>query len=81
MTYVKIRSIIEPENKGGDDPIRYSELKRELRERGCLKDSEGKRHEWWYSPITGKHFPVARHDGQEVPPGTLNNIKRDAGLK
>lgn len=52
-----------------------------LKDAGCYKESEGKRHERWYSPSTGKYFPVSRHDREEVPPGTLKSIKKDAGLK
>ena len=55
------------------------ELKRKLKKIGCYKHHEGKRHEMWYSPITGKQFPVSRHDGQEIATGTLKS-KRTAGL-
>lgn len=61
--------------------MKYSELKRMLRKAGCYKVSEGKKHEKWYSPITGKKFPVGRHDHEEVKPGTLDSILTDAGLK
>lgn len=52
-----------------------------LREQGCYKESDAKRHERWYSPKTGRYFPVGRHDREEVPPGTLNSILKDAGLR
>ncbi|MGN0193859.1 MAG: type II toxin-antitoxin system HicA family toxin [Pseudoramibacter sp.] len=61
--------------------MRYGELKKILRKNGCEKIAEGKRHEKWKSDITGKVFPVSRHDREEVPTGTLNNILKDAGLK
>ncbi len=32
-------------------------------------------------PITGEKFPVGRHSKEEVPTGTLQNIKRAAGIK
>ena len=54
--------------------MKYSELKRLLRKKGCYYDHEGGRHEMWYSPITKKLFPVSRHDGQEVAPPTLAQI-------
>ena len=57
------------------------ELKRKLKKIGCYKHHEGKRHEMWYSPITGKQFPVSRHDSQEVAAGTLRSIKEDSGLE
>ncbi|MCI8601556.1 MAG: type II toxin-antitoxin system HicA family toxin [Oscillospiraceae bacterium] len=40
----------------------------------------GKRHDIYYSPITGKKFPVPRH-AKEIAEGTLKSIKRDAGLE
>lgn len=58
----------------------YGELKRRLKKIGCYLDHEGKRHEIWYSPITGKRFQVGRHNTEEVAIGTLKNIKKDAGL-
>ena len=63
--------------------MKYSELKRMLRQAGCyeLKRSGRQPHEKWYSPITGKKFPVGRHDHEEVKPGTLDSILTDAGLK
>lgn len=59
----------------------YGELKRLLKKNGCYLHHDGKKHEIWYSPITGKQFPVGRHNSQEVRPGTLKSIKTDAGLK
>lgn len=57
------------------------EKKRELKKIGCYKIKEGKRHEIWYSPKTGKKFPVPRHDSQELATGTMNSIDKDSGLK
>lgn len=59
----------------------FGELKRLLKKNGCYLDREGSRHEIWYSPITGKRFQLGRHNTEEVAAGTLNNIKKDAGLK
>lgn len=61
--------------------MKYSELERLLKKAGCRVDHEGKRHTIWYSPITGKTFPVLRHKGQDAKPGTLDNILKTAGLK
>ena len=58
-----------------------AELKRKLKKIGCYKDHDGKRHEIWYSPITGLQFPVGRHDKQEVAAGTLKSIKEASGLE
>jgi len=62
-------------------PVRYSELEKMLRKIGCQIVRDGASHAIWYSPVTGKKFPVSRHKTQEVPTGTLKNIKRDAGLE
>lgn len=59
----------------------YAELKKQLKKIGCYMDREGKRHEIWYSPITGESFPVGRHKTEEVKPGTLKSIKEASGLK
>ena len=61
--------------------MRYSELEKELRKLKCSIVRQGSGHEIWYSPITGKNFPVSRHKTEEIPAGTLKSIKRDAGLK
>ena len=61
--------------------MQYSELVQKLKEAGCYIARNGSRHDMWYSPITGKTFPVGRHKTQEVAPGTLKNILRDSGLK
>jgi predicted RNA binding protein YcfA (HicA-like mRNA interferase family) len=39
----------------------------------------GKKHDIFYSPITGKEFPVPRHKA-EIKTGTLKNMLEDAGL-
>ena len=61
--------------------MKYSELKKLLKENGCRIEREGANHEIWYSPVTGKSFPVGRHDSKDVVSGTLNAIKKQAGLK
>lgn len=60
--------------------MKYSELERMLRNAGCQIIREGANHCLWYSPTTGKTFPVGRHKTQEVPSGTLKSIQRAAGL-
>lgn len=61
--------------------MRYSELEKELRKLKCSIVRQGTNHTIWYSPVTGKTFPVSRHKTEEIPAGTLKSIKRDAGLK
>ena len=61
--------------------MRINELRELLREKGCCCIRNGKRHEQWYSPLTGATFPVPRHGTKEVPNGTLRNILKQAGIK
>ena len=61
--------------------MKYAELKRDLRKAGCRKVKDKGGHEKWYSPITNRHFWVARHDQEEVPLGTLQRILKESGLK
>lgn len=70
-------------NMKGGEHMTYGELKRLLRKSGCypLKTRGRQPHEKWYSPMTGKKFPVGRHDSEEVKIKTLNSILTDAGLK
>lgn len=56
--------------------MKISELKIKLKQGGCYVEAEYTRHEWWYSPKTGKHFPVPRHNSKEIKAGTLNKIYR-----
>lgn len=61
--------------------MKYSELYKRLRGIKCYIIRDGANHAIWYSPVTGKMFPVSRHKGQDVPMGTLKSIERDAGLE
>lgn len=61
--------------------MKTSELIKKLSKFGCYIQRHGKRHDMWYSPITGKSFPVGRHASEEVKTGTLNSILEAAGLK
>jgi len=61
--------------------MKFSELKKILRDSGCYKHSEGARHENWFSPITNRMFQVGRHNTEDVKKGLLSRILKDAGLK
>ena len=61
--------------------MKYAELKRYLRYKGCRKIYEDSNHERWYSPTSNKKFWVSRHNQEDVKPGTLNSILKQAGLK
>ena len=75
---MSIRAIIYT---GGEESLKYSELKKLLRKNGCSLEREGSSHEIWYSPKTGKRFTVGRHNTEEVKEGTLKSILRDAGVQ
>lgn len=60
--------------------MKTSEFKRMLKKSGCYFVSHRKRHDRWFSPITGNTFSIPRHDGQEIPKGTLDSIKEQAGI-
>lgn len=60
--------------------MKISELKKLLRQNGCVVTRQGSRHEMWKSQKTGQSFPVPRH-GTDVPPGTVKSIKESAGIE
>ena len=57
----------------------YGELVWRLRQRGIVDTGEGKRHEKWVDPATGKWAMLPRHR-KEIPTGTLQAILRQPGL-
>ena len=61
--------------------MKASELKKLLKKNGCRFLHEGKRHEIWYSPITGNTFPVSRHGSLDLAPGTFKAIMKQAGIE
>lgn len=60
--------------------MKGSELKKLLRNYGCTVIKQGSNHEKWFSPITRSVFIVPRHDSKEIASGTLNSIKKQAGI-
>jgi predicted RNA binding protein YcfA (HicA-like mRNA interferase family) len=51
-----------------------------LKDNGCQFVRYGRGdHQIWYSPITGKKFPIA-HPKRQIPMGTLKSINRMAGI-
>lgn len=62
--------------------MKYNELHKLLSKAGC-RDTGRQRagHPLWYSPITDKYFKTSNHYSEEVKPGTLKAILRDAGIK
>ena len=61
--------------------MKYNELERLLKKAGCRLCDENGRHPTWFSPITGRYFQTSHHKSEEVKPGTLKSILKDAGLK
>lgn len=66
--------------KGDGLCLKVSELIKILKRNGCYLKRNGKSHDIWYSEKTGKQFSVPRHLSQDVPKGTYENIKKDAGF-
>ena len=60
---------------------KVSELLRLLSKAGCRFLEHRGEHDFWYSPITNKEFQIPRHKAKELPTGTTNKIKKDAGIK
>ncbi len=61
--------------------MKITELKRKLRAAGCYYESDGKNHEWWWSPITGQRFQVPRHMTADVGKELLRYLKDQSGVK
>lgn len=61
--------------------MKYSELEAELTAAGCYIKRKGGNHLIWFSPLTGKLFPLGHHGPKEVPPSTARNVRKLAGIK
>ncbi len=61
--------------------MKYSEVERKLRKAGCFWVRDGKKHPWWYSPVTDIEFQLSHHKSQEVKKGTLQSISKASGVK
>ncbi|MDO4163668.1 MAG: type II toxin-antitoxin system HicA family toxin [Bacteroides sp.] len=60
--------------------MKVSEVVRLLKAAGCFVYRRGGNHDIWYSPITGKTFPVSRHKTEDLKPKTLESIMSKAGI-
>lgn len=60
--------------------MKQSELLKLFGKNGIKFQQHGKRHDLYYSPITGKLIAIPRH-AKEIATGTLIRIKKDAGLE
>lgn len=61
--------------------MKYSEIEKKLKKAGCYWVFDGKKHPIWYSPITGKEFPLSHHKANEAKFGTMKSIAKDSGVK
>lgn len=60
--------------------MKSSELLRELADAGCERvRHHGGSHQIWWSPETGKTFPVP-HPKKDLPLGTVKFIRKLAGI-
>lgn len=60
--------------------MKSSDLIKELKAAGCeLARNPGGSHQIWWSPNTGKIFPVP-HPKKDLPIGTLRSIRKLAGI-
>lgn len=60
--------------------MKSSDLIKLLKQNQCEFIRHGKGdHQIWFSPITGKKFPVP-HPKKQLPIGTLKSIKKMAGI-
>ncbi|MDR0853737.1 MAG: type II toxin-antitoxin system HicA family toxin [Clostridiales Family XIII bacterium] len=60
--------------------MKTGELLKLFRGHGIVLVKHGGNHDKYYSPITGKTFPVPRNK-KEIPIGTLKSILKDAGVE
>lgn len=61
--------------------MKYKKLERLVKKAGCYDTGRQQAgHPLWYSPATGKLFQMSNHPSQEVATGTLNKIKKAAGI-
>lgn len=58
-----------------------AELVRLLKKHGCKLVGHNKKHDMYWSPLTGNTFMVGRHAKEEVREGTVQAILKAAGIK
>jgi predicted RNA binding protein YcfA (HicA-like mRNA interferase family) len=60
--------------------VKYSEFYKLIEAKGWTID-KGTNHHKYRHPHYNYFIPVARHSSKEIPKGTLEKMKKDAGLK
>lgn len=59
----------------------FKDVEKVLKDAGCEFMYVRGSHYYFHSPITGIKFPVPRHGNHDLKKGTVNKIKKQAGLK
>ena len=62
-------------------PIKFRELTKLIEKDGWYICSQSGSHRQYKHPEKKGRVTIAGHLGDDVPPGTLNNILRQAGVK
>jgi len=62
--------------------MKYRELTKKLRKLGCefVRQAPGF-HEIWWSPASRRFTSIPRHNGKDLPKGTVRAILRHLGIK
>ena len=60
--------------------MKITELKKILKASGCHFVVEGKNHEWWWSPITGRRFQLPRHSTADVGKTLMGYVREQSGV-
>jgi predicted RNA binding protein YcfA (HicA-like mRNA interferase family) len=62
-------------------PVKAQDLIKLLREDGWMEHSQKGSHKQFVHPLKQGRVTVPMHKGRDIPPGTLNSIKKQAGWK
>lgn len=60
--------------------MKITELKKILKANGCYFITQGKHHEWWWSPITEQKFQLRRHSTADVGKILMRYIREQSGV-
>ena len=60
--------------------MKISELKKKLKAKGCYYVCDGKKHEWWWSPVTGQKFQLPRHSIADVGNELMKYVREQSGI-
>ena len=60
--------------------MNYNELKKKLMKAGCYLAEQRSNHEWWYSPRTKQHFPIQRHQTDDIGKKIKKKIRKQISV-